>query len=491
MTAATLLHIPILRAGREYESLDRTELSSHRDGTVLAEVSQANAGLVRRDLRRLADKTSSLRAISTERMMEICREAGRLFVEATLPMNDKGDVQSPDDYVAALSATSGLPHVLCRKNMHKVFTVFDEMPTILRGLTRGMNPAVVDRMFGEHSGIPVCYRPATESLGVVLPSNSPGVNSIWMPAVALRIPVVLKPGREEPWTPLRIMQAFIAAGCPREAFSFYPTDHEGSATILGACGRALLFGDENTTRPYADNAAVQIHGPGRSKVLIGDDVVENWRDHLDLLVASVADNGGRSCINASTILVSSHGDEVADALAREIATIEPRPADADDARLSAFANPKFAEFIDSQIEAGLAQGGAEDVTARYRRGPRAQEVDGSQYLAPTVIRCDSIDHSLAKTEFLFPFVSVVEVAHDEFVAHMGPSLVVTAITRDDALTDALVRSPDVDRLNLGPVPTSRVEWDQPHEGNLFEFLFERRAIQRATGWTTGKAESTT
>ena len=46
-------------------------------------------------------------------------------------------------------------------------------------------------------------------------------------------------------------------------------------------------------------------------------------------------------------------------------------------------------------------------------------------------------------------------------------------------TDQLIASPWIERLNLGPLPTSRVQWDQPHEGNLFEFLYRRRAIQRA------------
>ena len=302
-----------------------------------------------------------------------------------------------------------------------------------------------------------------------------------MPAVALKIPVVLKPGREEPWTPLRIIQAFIAAGCPREAFSFYPTDHEGSAAILERSGRALLFGDESTTRPYAGNPAIQIHGPGRSKVLIGEDVIAEWKDHLEVLVASVADNGGRSCINASSIFVPSHGDEIADALARELAAVEPLPDANPKARLPAFANPKFAEFIDASIESGLADGEAEDVTAKYREGPRARESDGASYLLPTVVRCSSVEHPLARSEFLFPFVSVVEVPQEEMVAKIGPSLVVTAITRDKSLIEDLVRSQDVDRLNLGPVPTSRVEWDQPHEGNLFEFLYRRRAIQWAEG----------
>src|SRR5690606_37930974 len=116
--------------------------------------------------------------------------------------------------------------------------------TILRGLTRGMDLSVLDDGFGEQSGVPVSYFATTETLGVVLPSNSPGVNSLWMPAIALKVPVILKPGREEPWTPYRIIQAFIAAGCPAEAFSFYPTDHEGSGVILESCARALMFGDE-------------------------------------------------------------------------------------------------------------------------------------------------------------------------------------------------------------------------------------------------------
>ena len=47
------------------------------------------------------------------------------------------------------------------------------------------------------------------------------------------------------------------------------------------------------------------------------------------------------------------------------------------------------------------------------------------------------------------------------------------------LREQLLADPGIDRLNLGPVPTTRVDWNQPHEGNLFEFLYARRAIQEA------------
>ena len=48
-----------------------------------------------------------------------------------------------------------------------------------------------------------------------------------------------------------------------------------------------------------------------------------------------------------------------------------------------------------------------------------------------------------------------------------------------ALIDRLVGSELVGRLNLGPVPTNQIAWDQPHEGNLFEHLYARRAFQKA------------
>jgi acyl-CoA reductase-like NAD-dependent aldehyde dehydrogenase len=468
----------VLRRGEVYESLDRTELKNVRTGETVATVGQANAGLIRRDLRRIGEAREALAQHSVERLLEISAQAGRLFMEAELPLGE-GGTQSPEQYIEALSATSGLPHALCRRNMAKIHQVFTQMGTILRGLTRGMEFRVIDEGSGEQAGVPVSYYATTDALGVVLPSNSPGVNSLWMPAVALKVPVVLKPGREEPWTPFRIIQAFIRAGCPAEAFSFYPTDHEGSGTVLEGCGRALIFGDEKTVQRYEANPAVQVHGPGRSKVLIGEDLVDRWPEFVDLIVESIAENGGRSCVNASAVVAPRHADAIANAIAERLARIEPRPATDETARLAGFANPKMAEFIDAAITEDLKAPGAEDVTAKHRSGPRMTELDGSTYLLPTVVRCRSFDHPLANREFLFPYASVVEVPEREMLDVIGPSLVVTALTQDETFIHRVIASPLVERLNIGPLPTNRVQWDQPHEGNLFEFLYRRRAIQRA------------
>jgi hypothetical protein len=71
------------------------------------------------------------------------------------------------------------------------------------------------------------------------------------------------------------------------------------------------------------------------------------------------------------------------------------------------------------------------------------------------------------------------VQQEDIPRALGPSLVVTAITQDRALIGRLLSSPHVGRLNLGGIPTCKISWDQPHEGNLFDHLYARRAFQLA------------
>ena len=474
-----LPHLPALRRGKPYASLDQLDLKDCRTGEAKARISQVNAGIIRKDLARIGESRAALRQLSCERLLEICSRAAELFEKETLPLGDQGHKQSPNDYVETLSATSGLPFVMVRRNMAKIGNALSNMRAILRGLTRGMDLSVLDRGFGEHNGARLSFYPAAPNLGLVMPSNSPAVNSLWLPGIPLKIPVVLKPGREEPWTPYRLIQAFLAAGCPAEAFGFYPTDHEGAAEILRSCERALVFGDKNTTAQYANNPAIQVHGPGFSKILIGDDEIERWPEFVDLMVSSIADNGGRSCINASAIVVPKYAAEIAEALAQKLGPIAPASARDENAKLSAFANPAMADGIEATIEDGLKTSGTTDVTARYRQGPRKITFEGGAYLRPTIVLCDSFAHPLANREFLFPYASVVQVPQSEMLGQIGPSLVVTALTKDPGFQQALLESPLIERLNLGPVSTMKISWDQPHEGNLFEFLYRRRAIEFA------------
>ena len=478
-----MIHIPILRHGVPYKSLDVIRIPHHRTRETFAEMSQVNPGIIRRDLRDevQVDARAALAKFSFEQLLEICRRAADLFLNDTLPLGDTE--QSPDDYVHQLSTTTGMPHALVRRNMTKIAGVMTEMRTVLAGLTRGLDLSLLDAGHGEHEGHALSFYPRTQSLGVVLPSNSPGVHSLWIPAIALKVPLVLKPGSAEPWSPFRLAQAFMKAGCPPEAFSYYPADHAGAGEILRRTGRSMFFGDVTAVGSWEGDPRVEIHGPGYSKVLIADDELSTWDTHVDLIAGSIADNGGRSCVNASGVWVNeSHAEQVATALAGKLVQIVPRSSDDPAATLAPFADPKVAERISQQIDIGLDTPGAREITAELRDGPRLVQHDGCTYLLPTVVLCDSAGHPLANREFLFPFAAVVKVSVEEMARMPGPlgkTLVVSALTADRGLVDRLLGSPLVDRLNVGPIATNVISWDQPHEGNLFEHLYARRSFQAA------------
>ena len=471
-----MFSIPILRRGQPYYSIDLARVSHLQSREPFVEISQANAGLIRRDLRNQEDGVNSLGKFTTAQLVQICQHAAEYFSDASLPLGNVG--QSPADYIEQVSATTGLPFVLVRKNMLKIKSMLANMDHVLNGLTRNLDWDLLDRGFGKFAGHDLSFYPRTQSLGAVLPNNSPGVHSLWIPSFALKIPLVLKPGSAEPWTPYRIIQALTRAGAPPEAFSYYPTDHAGAGEILRTCGRGMVFGDSSTTGIWENDPRVEIHGPGFSKVVIGADCIDNWEDYLDVIVASIAENGGRSCVNASAVWAPDHVDEIADALAKRLAQIVPRAATDEQALLAPFTDEGVAKRISTIIDQNLNEPGAQELTAKYRNGERLLKWNNCSYLQPTIVSC-SLDHPLAGKEFLFPYAAVVKVAHDQITKLLGPSLVVTAITEDQKLIDQLVASPKVDRLNIGAVPTNHVSWDQPHEGNLFDHLYARRAFQRA------------
>ena len=473
-----MLHIPILRKGRPYRSVEVARAVHHKTKEPLVEISQANSGLIRRDLLDQEGMRAPLLDLQAKELIDITKRAAEHFAKDALPLGEA--TQTPDDYVAQVSGTTGLPYPLIRRNVRKIHGVLSEIDAMISGLTRNLDLAILDQGTGEAGGHALSFIARCDALGVVLPSNSPGVHSLWAPAIAMKIALVLKPGSAEPWTPFRLIQAFLKAGAPPQAFGYYPADHAGGGEILRRCGRGIMFGDVAATTRWQNDSRVEVHGPGYSKVLLGPDVVDDWEKYLDVMVASIAENSGRSCVNASGVWVTKHAAAIAEALADRLAKIQPLVAEDEKAQLAPFADPRVPERISKMIDEMLREPGARDVSAAKRGSGRAVSWQGCSYLLPTIVECANGDHPLANREFLFPFASVVTLRPDEIPERLGPTLALTAITEDQALVRRLVASPLLHRLNLGAIPTLHISWDQPHEGNLFEHLYARRALQRAS-----------
>jgi acyl-CoA reductase-like NAD-dependent aldehyde dehydrogenase len=472
-----MIQLPILRWGQPYTSMEVDSVVHFSTGEPIAKVSRANAGLIGRDMRKAYRAREVLREIPIDDLIARVGKAGELYMNASLPMGD--GTQTPEEFARAQSASTGLPERMCRANMKKNGFVLAEMRRILTSLTRGLALDVLSSGHGEERGVPISYQAQTPVLGLVLPSNSPGVHTLWLPIIPMQVGLVLKPGPQEPWTPFRMSEAFFQAGIPRDAISIYPGEADVGAAVLDHCGRSLIFGGQATVDRYRGNPKVQAHGPGFSKILLGDDEVDNWERYLDMMVESIFANSGRGCINCSGVWASRHTREIADALARRLAAIRPLAPDHPDASLAAFTVPGVAEAISGAIDASVQAPGVTEVTAQYREGPRVVKDGRADYLLPTIVHAASPDAAIAKQEYMFPFATVVECPEAQMIEAIGPTLVCSAITNKPELRRRLLDAVHVDRLNFGPVPTIQLNWLQPHEGNIVEFLYRARAFQVA------------
>lgn len=472
-----MIELKAIRWGQPYESLEIDQVNHFYTGEPVARVHTVGSGIIKRDARKAPDARRALRGLSPAELIAKCKQAGELFESGTLEVGDSQ--QSPADFIQQQSATTGMPISMCEANVTKNAFVLKNIDKILDCLTRGLDLNILARGYGEEGrGVTVSYQAQGDALGAVLPSNSPGVHTLWLPVIALQIGLVLKPGSSEPWTPYRVFAAMARAGIPAEAFCLYPgAGAEIGGAILSSCRRAMIFGGPQTVEQYSGNPRVQVHGPGYSKVILGDDKVDQWPEYIDLMADSVYRNGGRSCINISSIYASRHTKEIAAALAEKLGPIEVLPPDDPQAGLAAFTIEGAAAAIHAAIERDAADSQVTDMTAKY--GDRLVEKPPVAYLRPVVLHHASPESPSRNKEYMFPMVNVVECPQVKMLQAMEYSLVCTAITDDEGFRQDLIDSTDIDRLNLGPIPTPQLDWLQPHEGNLIEFLYANRALQLA------------
>ncbi len=469
-----MLNIPVMRWGQPYESLEVAEVLHFATGEPIAKVSQANDGIIRRDMRQAHKARGILREFSIPELIEKLKVAADIYESGTVPLGD--GTQSPDDFVHQQSASTGLPEHMCRANMGKNSFVLKNMDKILDCLTRGLPLEILSRGWGlESRGVVVSYQAQSPVLAAVLPSNSPGVHTLWLPVIPLQFGLVLKPGPQEPWTPYRMISAFIEAGVPKEVFSLYPGEAAAGAAVLAACDRSMIFGGTPTVERYQGNPKVQAHGPGFSKILLADDVVDDWEKYIDLIAESIYINSGRGCINCSGVWASRHTKEIAQALAERLGPIEALPPSDPNAGLAAFTVEGMGKAVWGMIEQDLKEDGVTDLTSQF--GERLIEKERCSYLRPMIVHCQSPENEIAKKEYMFPFSTVVECPEEQMLAKIGPTLVGTLITEKQNLIDAATDATHIDRLNIGAIPTTKLNWLQPHEGSIIDFLFRSRAYQ--------------
>jgi hypothetical protein len=129
-----MIHLPVLRWGTPYESLDVDQVVHFSTGEPIASVARANGGLIQRDMRQAQRARDALTAMSIEELIAAAGRAGQLYMSSALPIGN--GVQTADEFVHAQSASTGLPERMCRANMKKNAYVLEQMGGVLASLSR-------------------------------------------------------------------------------------------------------------------------------------------------------------------------------------------------------------------------------------------------------------------------------------------------------------------------------------------------------------------
>ncbi|MEU9317250.1 aldehyde dehydrogenase family protein [Streptomyces sp. NPDC048295] len=299
--------------------------------------------------------------------------------------------------------------------------------------------------------------------------NHPGVHRLWLEALALGYRVAVRPSRREPFTPHRLVAALHRAGVRQDQLVLLPTDHRAADTLIRGADRTVVYGGDDVVARYAGDPRVLPQGPGRSKILVTADT--DWRAHIDTIVASVADEGGTACVNATAVLVEDDPAPLAEALAARLSTLPGLPPQ-DERAVLPVCGLKRARAFDSYLRF-VAAG-----TRPWLGGDGIVEDlgDGSAVLRPAVHQAESAGAEQLRTELPFPCVWVAPWNRADGTAPLRDTLVLTALTRDRELLDRLLAEPTVANVHVGDHPTHWMAPGIPHDSYLSDFLMRGKAV---------------
>ncbi len=425
-----MLHIPISRWGEPYKSLDLDKVV-HFDYRRSARRGQPGQRRPRRARHALCPPGP--RRAARDPDQGPARHHARRPANSTPRPTCRWATarRSPDQFARMQSATTGLPEHMCQFNMEKnqfVLVQHGQDPRLAHARPRSRHPLARLRRRGA--------RRAGQLPGAIAGPGHGAAEQLARRAhaVAADHPDAGRPGPQA--RPARAVDALphdarrsSRPACRSRRSPSTPAWATSAPRCWQHCPRSLIFGGTATVEQYKGNPRVQAHGPGFSKILLGDDKVDEWEKYLDIMVDSVFVNSGRGCINCSGVWASRHGKQDRRGHRREdrpggaAAAGRPRSRPWPRSRCRARPTPSTARSTQDLKEPGVHR--------HDRQVRRAARQEGTLRL-PAADRdlCESPEKAIAKKEYMFPFATVVECPQKDMLETIGPTLVCSAITED-------------------------------------------------------------
>ncbi len=456
--AAGLVALDALGAGGQYRTRNREVIGSTA-GIPVAEMSMVPPLYVSRTLR--AQRRAAPLPVE-QRAAALSRAAG-IFTDGVIAGLDF------DAYVGLVSEISGLPVAIARAGAGAVADAVDGAFDAVRP-AQPSGAALDWREERTRAGGAVWVRRG-EVFAVHAAGNGPGVHGLWPQALALGYRVAVRPSRREPLTAHRLVSALREAGFRAEDAAYLPTDHAGADEIIRSADLAMVYGGQEVVDKYAADPTVIVNGPGRTKILITAD--QDWHDHLEVIVDSIAEHGGMACVNTTAVLYEGDPAPLAHAIAERLAAIEPRPTDDERAILPTQPIDKaraLANHLAAKAAGSTPLLGADQVVADLG--------DGYAALRPAVHLMAEPELDKLNLELPFPCVWVSAWSRNAGTEALRRSLVLTAITDDETLIDDLLAEPTIGNLYCGHHRTSFSAPQIPHDGFLADVLMRNKGFIR-------------
>ncbi|ONI78031.1 aldehyde dehydrogenase [Actinosynnema sp. ALI-1.44] len=455
--STALAKLPALGANGPYESRT-TEIVTDVTGKPVAQLSLVPWLFAQRSIRTLRRATPP----DPARRRELLTEAGRLFASGTV------DGVSPEAYHRTMAEVAGMPISIVRDLTGQVgdyaAAAYD---AVHQARPIGAADSWRDHRTKQGSGV---WTRRGEVLMVHAPANSPAVHQAWLDALALGYRVAIRPSQREPFTPYRLVAALRAVGYGDDQVVLLPTDHPTADRIISEADVAIAFGGDEVARRYGASTLIMPFGPGRSKILLTSGV--DAEQHMDTIAESVAGHAGTGCVNATAVFVEGDPAPVAEAIAKRLGELPSLPPGDERAKLPV-RQADTARAVDEYL-----RGKAGNAKPLPHGSSVVDELgDGSAVLRPAVFLLDHQDAPQARIEMGFPCVWIVPWKRDgDWLAPLRGTLALTALTDDDALIDALVAEPTIDKIHVGDHATTWTRPGLPHEGYLGEFLMRTKAV---------------
>ncbi|WP_027250749.1 aldehyde dehydrogenase family protein [Photobacterium halotolerans] len=384
------------------------------------------------------------------------KKAGQLFHSGTV-----GGF-NPDDYVNQVVSVTGLPEEVVKKALQKIGDATSHaFRDSALGFAKGVPDAYSDQV--KQRGCAQVVRKG-EVLAVIAPGNGTGVHALWPQAIALGYRVVLRPSEREPWTAHRLVQALTESGLA-DYVVMLPTAHDGVEEIIEAADLSIVYGGEDTVTRYENRSDVLVQGPGRSKMVIGNDYPQ--QDAFELVFESVLGLGGAACVCTSSVFIEGDAEAFARAFQDYVYDRLQDPHERE----------RYLPQLSSQRYDWWIQQVEQYQDFIFSRPEVFSLKSGTRQVMPLIMLADSTDQPIVQLELPVASVTFVPFQHQACLSFLAPALVVSVATKKVALIQSISEIPEIRNLYIGQVPTIWMQAHVPHDGYIAEFLTRSRGYR--------------